>query len=224
MECFCLPCEKLVCEDCMFQSHGEHGTEDVSTNARKSRTIIAEYLQKTKDSRTNDNILDRIRYAKSVIETSRDTYLHEIENIKLTCDNLEANLVQLISKTQVSASEEIDRINQNLISLTGIREEQKTLISHTEIVLKEGTYKQVIKAGKNMPSPDTATKKIDVNKLVLHEDMGQIKDKIFHLSKSIVFGIKLASYHAWKEQLTQHSSFEVSHPLRGATFDLKRMK
>ena len=165
VECFCHQCTKMVCDECIFEVHGEHGKcveniKNVASNARKSLHV---YSQQQGKNMIDKRIVQSFKSASAKLVDAKKKYKEKSEKAIRALTILEKKIRSNMDKMDTSVQNDLEKLSKYETNITEVSADQEKMLKLAESLLGDVSDPQVIMGAKNLPKPDIDCDKIDVN-------------------------------------------------------------
>ena len=208
VENYCYDCNKAVCVECLFNSHGEHTTEYLQKAAEESRKALKEYILTHQGRIIDTNILPKLKQASAKLQAKQKSITKIVQNVRNAWKKLEEQLDKLVKQTDKDIDIDKKKLLSHQTKITEVVAAQEKMLKLAESLLGDVSDPQVIMGSKDLPEPDIDITEIEVNVPVIGEQFDKMATDIAIMTKSVDISYKK----------------EVYKVNRGQKWDLKHVK
>ena len=215
VENYCYDCNKAVCVECLFNSHGEHTTEYLQKAAEESRKTLKEYILTQEGRIIDTNILPKSKQASAKLQARQRSITKIVQNLKNAWKKLEEKLDKLVKQTDKAIDMENKKLLVQQTKITEIAAAQEKMLKLAESLLEDVSDPQVIMGSRDLPEPDIDITQIEVNFPVIGEQFDKMAADIETMTKSVDISYKKEVYKVNRGRLTQQWDLKHVRDIHG---------
>ena len=215
VENYCYDCNKAVCVECLFNSHGEHTTEYLQNAAEESRKVLKEYILKHEGTIIDRNILPKLKQASSKLQEKQNSITKIVQNVKNAWEKLEEKLDKLVHKTNKAIDIDMKKLLTHQTKITEVAAAQEKMLKLAESLLGDVSDPLVIKGSRDLPKPDIDITEIEANIPVIGEQFDKMAADIETMTKSVDIRYRKEVYKVNRGRLTQEWDLKHVRDIQG---------
>ena len=225
VECYCHQCCVMVCGECIFQSHGDHGkdVENMEAAADKGKLALTDFIHQQRMNAVDPIIIELLKNDASQLLKTREEFKTKKIKLQGLMEALNTKLEENYAKLNQAADLEFDKMSKSRAQLCEVIEDQDKIQKIAQCLLtNHATDPLVILGSRKLPNPGTNLTEIPTTLPTIDSDVyDKMADDLQNMLKNAEVGAKgrVHRIQTGKWDLKPTASIPTPHSVKGITFD-----